>query len=75
VGCPIAGGKRVGLGDGQVVVGHGQGLVAEYALQGKDVAAVAQEGDGPDGGVAVAVGIGAGGVDQPRLLGNHRFDK
>ena len=50
--------SQVGLGDLEVALDHFQGLVAEDGLQGKDVAAVAQEGDGE--GVAEAVGVGAG---------------
>ena len=49
---------QVGLGDHEVVLDHVQGLVAEDGLQGKDVAAVAQEGDGE--GVAQAAEMGAG---------------
>ena len=49
---------QVGLGDHEVALDHLQGLVAEDGLQGKDVAAVAQEGDGPGGGLNVKLLVG-----------------
>ena len=55
---------RFGLGDLEGAFDHLQGLVAEDGLQGKDVAAVAQEGDGE----SAAEAMGGRAPDTPALL-------
>lgn len=51
-------GVDVGLGDGKVVVDHGEGGVAEDHFEGVGVATVAQVVDGE--GVTEAVGVDVG---------------
>lgn len=51
-------GVNVGLGDGEVVVDHGEGGVAEDHFEGVGVATVAQVVDGE--GVTEAVGVDVG---------------